>query len=131
MPARDRRFDTRLAARQASQQRTYTGRFPLETETCWFVLANLLDFVVTYRMLLYRGGAVVFSESNPFAGYFLNRWGIEGLLWFKSVVVLFVCVVAQLAYRRRPDLARLLLIAGTTAVTVIVIYSVRMFFQNI
>ena len=130
MPTRDRRFDTRLAA-QPAKQRTYTGRFPLESETCWFVLANLLDFVVTYRMLIHRTGTVVFSESNPFAAYFLNRWGADGLLWFKAAVVMFVCIVAQLAYRKRPELARLLLIAGTAAVTVIVIYSVRMFFQHV
>lgn len=107
------------------------GRMALETETCWFVLVNLLDFVVTYRMIGYGNAAGVrFTESNPIAAYFLNHWGVKGLLGLKLAVVVFVCLVAQYIYRHRPELARMLLILGTAAVAAIVIYSVRMFFQT-
>ncbi len=130
MPGRERISDTPFGVQPAKRRRRFTGRIPLETETCWFILANLLDFVVTYRMIVHGNAAGVrFGESNPFAAYFLNHWGVEGLLKFKLAVVVFVCVVAQIAYRHKPELARFLLIVGTVAVTAIVIYSVRMFFQ--
>jgi hypothetical protein len=130
MPGRERRFDLRSSGKRSGRRWSFSGRIPLETEMSWFILANLLDFVVTYRMIGYGGpSGVRFGESNPIALYFMNHWGLKGLLGLKLAVVLFVCAVAQLAYRRRPDLARFLLILGTIVVTAIVLYSVRMFFQ--
>ena len=135
MPGDDRlsdKFFREQALRTPSVQndREKKGRFPLETETCWFVLANLLDFVVTYRMISYgNANGVRFGESNRIAAYFLDHWGLPGLLKFKLAVVIFVCLVAQYVHRHRPELARFLLIVGTAAVAAIVIYSVRMFFQ--
>jgi hypothetical protein len=121
---------TFVAVKPREESRGRGWRLALETETCWFILVNLLDFVVTYRMIGYGNAAGVrFAESNPVAGYFLDHWGISGLLKFKLGVVIFVCVVAQVVYRHRPDLARALLILGTAAVGAIVLYSVRMFFN--
>ncbi len=42
-----------------------------------------------------------FYESNPVARYFLNHWGVKGLIYFKMAVVAFVCVIAQIVATRR------------------------------
>jgi hypothetical protein len=130
MADRERQLGTRKGERPRNRKGLWSGRIPLETETSWFVLTNLLDLVVTYRMIGYGNAAGIrFGESNPVAAYFLNHWGLKGLMGLKLVVVIFVCLVAQLAYRHKPELARFLLIVGTATVAAIVIYSVRMFFQ--
>lgn len=97
-------------------------KFPLETETSWFVLVSALDFFVTYILL--RHPEIHFVESNPVAVYFLNHWGIKGLLAFKAAVVMFVVALCQIIARHNEGLARRVLFIGTAIVSVVVVYSV-------
>ena len=101
---------------------------PLESETTVFILVNVLDFVTTYWMLMHRGeGEGTFVESNPLARYFLNHWGLKGLLLFKMAVVAFVCVVAQIVATKKEASARFLLVVGTIVVMGVVVYSWKLF----
>ena len=109
----------------------FRQRLPLEHETALFILVNVLDFATTYYMLMHRdAGDVSFFESNPVARYFLNHWGVRGLLWFKMAVVAFVCVIAQIVATRKIGTARLLLVAGTIVVSIVVVYSLRLFLHH-
>ncbi len=101
-------------------------RLPLETETSWFILANVMDVIVTWRLL----SAGPFMEANPVARYFLNHWGVAGMNYFKFTVVAVVAVIAQVVYTRRPVVARWLLIGATCVVSAVVLYGVSLFLRT-
>ena len=113
---------------QDSSPATETGKakksiwkheLPLERETCWFILVNALDVFMTYILLNLEG----FRESNALANYFLSRWGIRGMVYFKFSIVAFITVVAQIAARKNIRGGRWLLNFGTFVVSCVVIYS--------
>jgi len=109
----------------------FRQKLPLEHETALFILVNVLDFATTYYMLMHREqGDGSFYESNPVAQYFLNHWGVRGLLLFKMAVVAFVCVVAQIVATKKASSARLLLVAGTIVVSIVVVYSLKLFLHH-
>lgn len=110
---------------------TMREKLPLESETTTFILANVLDFITTYWMLMHREmGVGNFYESNPIARYFLDHWGVKGLLMFKMAVVAFVCVIAQIVATKREASGRFLLIVGSLVVTAVVIYSWKLFLMH-
>ena len=94
-------------------------RLPLESETAFFILVNVLDFFITYRLLW----TTTHVEANPIARYFLEGWGIKGMLYFKLAMVLCVCVIAQIVATSRPNVARWLLIGLSCVVGAVVVYS--------
>lgn len=94
----------------------------LETETAWFVLVSALDFAVTFILLNHED--ILFVESNPIAAYFLNRWGVKGLFFFKLIIVGVVVSICQFVARHNALLARRVLFLGTAIVSGVVIYSV-------
>ena len=99
----------------------WSRQLPLETETCFFILASALDVLMTY-LLLSHGPE--FQESNQIAAFFLTRFGFKGMVYFKFALVAFVTVIAQVIAKSRPRTARWLLIVGTAATAAVVIYSV-------
>ncbi|NOX53674.1 MAG: hypothetical protein GXP27_04410 [Planctomycetes bacterium] len=107
--------------------RTLFGRdLPLERETALFIFVSALDVFMTYVLLRHsaEGRTVhIFTESNAVARYFLNHWGIKGLVMFKFAMVAIVTVLAQLIAMRRLDTARRLLNVATLLVCAVVIYS--------
>jgi hypothetical protein len=102
------------------------ARLPLETETAAFILANVLDFFVTY-LLLYGGRHV---ESNPLARYFWEGWGIKGMVLYKLGNVALVCVIAQIVARVNLKAARRLLVGLTLVVAAVVAYSLALAFRT-
>jgi hypothetical protein len=110
----------------------FLGKLPLETETSVFILVNLVDFFVTYWLLMAgRVGNLRFVESNPVARYFIESWGpVRGMLGFKLGLVTFVCLVAQLIALRRLDLGRFVLQFGTLATGAVVAYSIALYLRN-
>lgn len=108
------------------------GQLPLETETTYFILVNLLDFFVTYWLLMAGGlGNMRFVESNPVARYFIESWGpVKGMLGFKLAIVTFVCLVSQLIAIKREDLGQKVLQFGTLATGFVVIYSVALYLRH-
>ena len=110
----------------------FRQKLPLETETTIFILVNVLDFAMTWWMLLHREmGLGNFYESNPVARYFLDHWGVKGLLLFKMAVVAFVCVIAQIVATKREASARFLLVVGALVVSAVVIYSLKLFLAHV
>ena len=99
------------------------GELPLQTETNFFILVNVLDVFMTYILLI--NGAM---EANPLANYVLLRWGFVGLISFKLLIVAAVCIIAQLIATRRLGTAQFLLIIGSLIVSAVVVYSVRLYY---
>ncbi len=104
----------------------------LPNETLWFVLVNVLDYLMTY-IVLYTSHSEdsplqhALIESNPIAGYFINHWGlIKGLLGFKLGMVVAICLITQRIALRQPRTAKLVLNFGTIVTAVVVIYSLSL-----
>lgn len=106
-------------------RRVFSSELPLQTETSFFILANVLDVFMTYILII--NGAI---ESNPLANYFLERWGFHAMLVFKLVIVALVCFIAQLIATKRIKTARFLLITGTLLVAAVVVYSMNLYWVN-
>lgn len=104
-----------------SKPLTLTGSLPLQNETTYFILVNVLDIFMTY--LLLNLGAV---EANPIAAYFIGRWGFAGMIVFKLAIVAAVCVISQVVATRNMRYARGLLWIGIAVVGCVVIYSLRL-----
>lgn len=97
----------------------FGGKLPLERETSWFILVSVLDILMT-RFLLKKKE---FGEANPVAGFFINRWGDPGMVFFKMGMVAFITVVAQIIATRDQRAARWVLVFGIAAVSGVVVYS--------
>ena len=112
-------------------KRLLTGQLPLEAETAAFILVNLLDFLMTYYLLMYgEGGGRRFTEGNPVARFFIHSWGIKGMLGFKLGVVAFVCVLTQVIALKSLKKAAFVLKLGTIAVACVVGYSIALYFRG-
>lgn len=96
----------------------------LEKPTRAFVALNIMDLVMTF-FLLNHGG---FRESNRVADFFLDRWGIVGMVWFKIISVMVIVVIAQIVARERIRTARFLLYFGCVVMAGVVIYSASLYF---
>lgn len=103
-----------------------TGELPLQNEVTTFILVSVLDIFMTYMLL--RVGAV---EANPFARFFLVRWGFSGMIFFKMVTVAVVTVIAQIVAQFQMSTARKLLIYATVIVGAVVIYSAGLLLRAI
>lgn len=104
------------------------GTTAVQQETLLYVLVSAMDVFMTYILLGHQGGA--FFESNPVARYFIHGWGMKGMVYFKFATVAFVCVLAQIIARRRPRIARWLLLGATALVAVVVIYSLKLLLMH-
>ena len=103
-----------------NHNRFTTWRGLLEFEKTLFVLINLMDVVMTF--LLLNSGS--FYESNPIADFFLQRWGMLGMTFFKLAVVGVVLLIANLVALWRLETSRNLLHFGSFLVGTVVAYSV-------
>jgi hypothetical protein len=92
---------------------------PLETETCFFILANALDAIMTRLLLNFPQ----FRESNVIADWILDMYGMKGMIAFKFIIVTVVVVIAQVIAPKKLHVARYLLIGGTLLVFGVVVYS--------
>ncbi len=118
--------------RRPHWKRLLLGSLPLEEETTIFILVNVLDYFMTYYLLLYGGHAGrQFSERNPVARYFIDNWGpVKGMLGFKLALVTFVCVIAQVIALRSIKKGAFVLKFGTLAVAVVVGYSLALYLRS-
>lgn len=105
-----------------------TNLIRLPQETLILSVVSLLDVVMTYRLLTRED--LPFVESNPFASYFLYRWGMKGMVYFKAGMTLVVCVVTQIIARQKPELARKVLGVATLIIVGVVIYSAALHFKH-
>ena len=104
-----------------------------ETEVSWFVLASVLDIVMTFLALRFSAQGQTrgtFVESNPLAHWVLSHWGIQGMMIFKLAMTAIVVVIAEVVGSVRPMVARALLWGGTIVVSSVVIYTIRLLFLH-
>jgi hypothetical protein len=108
-------------------------KLPLEAETTRFVLASALDVFMTYLALRYseegRTSRVI-GEGNAFAAFFIHRWGIRGMVYFKFSSVTFVVLLAQVIAQHRMTTAKRLLDFGAIVVSCVVIYSLVLLLKS-
>jgi len=104
----------------------FRDKLPLEKETCWFILVNVLDFFASYQLFRRPG----FGEANPLAKWFIDGWGLmKGMLAYKLGLVAFVCVVVQLIALRSVPAARRVLYFGILVVAGVVAYSLTLLWR--
>ena len=106
---------------------------PLQRESALFLLASVLDVMMTYLMLWdvpEPEGRVMFYESNPVARWFLRGWGLTGIIAFKFTMVAVVEVIAHVIALRQLQLGRRLLEFGTLVVSLVVLYSMYLLLTN-
>jgi hypothetical protein len=96
-------------------------QLPLQTETSWFILINVLDLVFT-NILLQRNAI----EANPLANMVFVYYGFVGMIVFKLASVLFVCLAAQIIATKSPTKAKWLLWFGCAVVGAVLVYSARL-----
>ena len=108
------------------KSRSIFGRnLPLERETAWFILVSVLDILFTYKLL--SGG---FREANPAARFFIDRWGMKGMIFYKMGMVAFITVLAQVIATKNRNAARWVLFFGIAAVSIVVVYSVMLLIRT-
>ena len=100
----------------------FVRQLPLQNETTVFILVNVLDIFMTHRLLILGG-----IETNPIANFFIRRWGFNGAIGFKLMLVATVCVIAQVVATKKINTAKRLLVLGTLLVSCVVIYSVALY----
>ena len=103
---------------QSWLKRIFTRQLPLQDETTFFILVNVLDYFMTN--ILIRTGAI---EANPVAAYALSRWGFPGMVAFKMGIVAAICILAQIVALKSMSRARFILVAGIVITGGVVIYS--------
>lgn len=99
-------------------KRAFTRQLPLQDETTFFILVNVLDYFMTN--VLIKTGAI---EANPIAAYALSRWGFPGMVAFKMGIVAAICILAQIVALKSLNRARFILMAGIVITGGVVIYS--------
>ena len=105
----------------------------LESEISWFVLVSILDIVMTWLALRFSAEGRTtgtFIESNPVAQWVLTHWGIQGMALFKLMMTAVVVIIAEIVFRTRPQMARVLLWGGIAAVGSVVVYTVKLLFLH-
>jgi hypothetical protein len=111
-----------------SDQQPNLGLIRHVKETLIFCIVSALDVVMTFQLL--NRDDIAFIESNPFAGYFLDHWGLEGMAFFKGTMTIIACVITQFVARKDPVLAKQFLIVATLIIVGVVIYSVSLHFNH-
>jgi Domain of unknown function (DUF5658) len=99
---------------------------PLQRESCLYLIVSVLDVMMTCLLLgdlMGVTGETIFYESNPVARYFLEGWGLTGIIFFKFGMVAFIEVISQIVATKNEAAGRRLLEFGTLVVSVVVIYS--------
>lgn len=96
----------------------FRHQLPLQSETNYFILVNVLDIVFTNVLLRMHA-----MEANPIANQILIHWGFPGMIAFKLFLVACVCLITQLIAVHHLQRARQTLYLGTVIVGAVVGYS--------
>ncbi len=89
-------------------------------EVWLFAVLSAADIALTYVLIGHFGHA----EGNPVARYFVEGWGLKGMIWFKLGLVSVILGVCHFIRPSRPRTARLIVQFGLTAAAFVVAYSV-------
>jgi hypothetical protein len=72
-----------------------------ENHYTWFVFVSALDVMLTW-VILHTGG----REANQLAAMVLERFGLEGLVVFKFVLVILVIAICEILGRKNLQTGR-------------------------
>lgn len=97
-------------------------------EMVLYCIVSFLDVGMTFGLLARED--VMFVESNPVADYFLYRWGVDGMAYFKASMTVFVCIISQVIAQKNPLLAKRVLGVSILIVLTVVMYSVWLQFRH-
>ncbi|MFK7766800.1 MAG: DUF5658 family protein [Mariniblastus sp.] len=125
-PLRDKGTDTDAPFSWKQWKNFFFGKLPLQSETTYFILVNVLDIIMTQRLLQF-GNA---REANPIAAYVIEQWGFVGAIVLKLGIVAFVCVIAQIVAMKKLRTAQALLVGGTVIVGGVVVYSIWLYLKH-
>ncbi|MHC4877023.1 MAG: DUF5658 family protein [Planctomycetota bacterium] len=89
-------------------------------EAWLFVVLSAADIGLTYLLIGHFGHV----EGNPVARYFVEGWGLKGMIWFKLGLVSVILGVCHVVRPIRPRTARVIVQFGLIAAAAVVIYSV-------
>ena len=103
----------------------------LSGEVWLFLLFSIADVVLTFKLLNLPSNEIRFGESNPIAQFFFAHWGPKGMVYFKFILVAFVCVVAQVIAAHRVETARRLLTFAILAVAGVTVYSAFLYIRAV
>jgi Domain of unknown function (DUF5658) len=106
---------------------------PLQRESSLFLIASVLDVLMTCMLLEDLTGVTgrtIFYESNPVARYFLQGWGLAGIVYFKFIMVGFIEVISHVIALKNVAVGRRLLDFGTLVVSVVVVYSMYLLMSH-
>lgn len=88
-------------------------------ETWAYVVLSGLDIYLTYRLLVEQQHV----EANPLARYFIDGWGLKGMVWFKLVMTAFVLGLIHSLLQKKESYARAVVRLGAAAVGCVDVYS--------
>jgi hypothetical protein len=115
------------AAKRRPASSGFLGPVVFEAETILYLLLSVADLWMTHFLLRQNVENLQFVESNPVARYFLDHWGLKGMVYFKFGMVAFIVVLTQIIARYRPFTARLVLLFAILMMIYVVVYSVRLY----
>ena len=89
-------------------------------ETWVYVALSGLDIFLTYQLLV----RLDHVEANPLARYFIEGWGLKGMVWFKLGMTAFVLTLVHALLQKKEVYARPVVRLGTAAVAAVDCYSI-------
>ncbi|MFP6763939.1 MAG: DUF5658 family protein [Planctomycetaceae bacterium] len=99
----------------------------LRWPAAWFYLIfSGLDITLTYQLLVTQDHV----ESNPIARYFIEGWGLKGMVWFKLIMTAFVLVLVHVLLQNSRVRALAVVRLGAVLVGSVVVYSVWLLSQG-
>lgn len=69
----------------------------------WLLLVSALDIMLTW-VILYKGGL----EVNPAANFVIDKYGLEGMIIYKFVLILFFIALCEIVGTLRRSTGQLL-----------------------
>ena len=115
--------DESLAARDSNDEGKTTSPnivWILWPETWIYAALSGFDIVLTYQLL----ARLDHVEANPLARYFIEGWGLKGMVWFKLGMTAFVLALLHALLQKKEVHARTVVRLGMAAVGAVNCYSI-------
>lgn len=88
--------------------------------TWGYLVLSGCDILFTYQLLVTQKHV----EANPLARFFIDGWGLKGMVWFKLSMTAFVLSLVHALLQKREDYARMVIRLGAVIVFGVDCYSV-------
>ncbi len=95
-------------------------------EVWLFGVFSAADIALTYVLIGYYGHV----EGNPIAAWFVEGWGLKGMVWFKAGMMGVVLGACHFVLPHRSQVARTIMRLGVLAAFAVVAYSVGLLLKS-